>query len=605
MALAAGNPARLSELEFALHTLAAAGIPAAVAATPDAVMMLAGVQPYPLTEARVLVSPRDLVRAGDTLMGVELEHVAVESSVATAPFGGRFQMDEALNRAVDVPVGAVSLRALAPRDRLIALCARGASKQWPRDYVEAAAALRRECDPAIAVHGPRKLLLRQIQSPGDVVMLTAAVRDLHLHHPGSFVTDVRTPCPDLWAHNPYVSRLDDDDPDAEVIDCEYPVIHQSNQRPVHFLHGFVEFFNERLGLQMAPTAFKGDVHLSSGELERPSLVQEITGQDFPYWIVAAGGKYDFTIKWWSLERYQAVVDHFRGRLLFVQIGESGHHHGALEGAIDLRGRTTLRDLIRLVHHAAGVITPVSLLMHLAAAIGPRPCVVIAGGREPAHWETYPGHQFLHTIGALPCCESGGCWRSRTLPLLDGDAKDGPDQLCVDVVDGLPHCMDMITADEAINRVELYLRGGGATPLSAEEGRRAASLTLAPAPLAEVDAYQVPVWYFAGPLPQPSGGRSESPARGVIVRGEDVGAAKERIEGIGAGPGRESSTVVVGAIAVSDAVREYLYLARRAGDIDRIHESPSDIDPGMMMERVTRDLGRDIRWQSSGFTSTQS
>src|SRR6185436_8463916 len=102
------------------------------------------------------------------------------------------------------------------------------------------------------------------------------------------------------------------DPDVEILDCEYPLIHQSNQRPVHFLHGFVEFLNDRLGLAMSPTAFKGDIHLSPAEREQRSLVHAIAGEALPYWIVAAGGKYDFSIKWWSAARFQSVVDRLQG-----------------------------------------------------------------------------------------------------------------------------------------------------------------------------------------------------------------------------------------------------------------------------------------------------
>ena len=52
----------------------------------------------------------------------------------------------------------------------------------------------------------RKLVLTNFQSPGDIVMLTAAVRDLHRAHPGEFLTDVRTSCPDLWLNNPTSRR---------------------------------------------------------------------------------------------------------------------------------------------------------------------------------------------------------------------------------------------------------------------------------------------------------------------------------------------------------------------------------------------------------------
>lgn len=297
-------------------------------------------------------------------------------------------------------------------------------------------------------------------------MLTGAVRDLHRAHPGEFVTDVRTSCPALWEHNPHLTPLSEDDPAAEFVDCHYPLIHQINTTPAHFLHGFPAFLNQALELRIRVTEFRGDLHLSAEEKAWTAYVAATDVASVPYWLLVSGGKYDYTIKWWAHDRYQCVIDHFRGRIQFVQVGETAHHHPRLDGVVDLRGQTTLRQLVRLVHRAQGVISPVSLLMHLAAAVETpagapknRPCVVIAGGREPPHFTAYPHHQFIHTVGALKCCDNGGCWKSRTLPLGDGDEKDHPDQLCVDVVGQLPRCMDMITADEVIRRVELYFSGG--------------------------------------------------------------------------------------------------------------------------------------------------
>jgi ADP-heptose:LPS heptosyltransferase len=318
----------------------------------------------------------------------------------------------------------------------------------------------------------RKLILKCGLSPGDLIMLTAAVRDLHRCYPKQFVTDVRTCCPELWENNPYLTPLPDDEEGVRVIDCTYPLINRCEDTPYHCLHGFVDFLNRRLGLAIKPTAFKGDIHLSAQERAWYSQVREVTKVTIPFWIVVAGGKYDITIKWWAAERYQTVVDHFRGRIQFVQVGENGHHHPRLDGVIDLRGRTTLRELIRLVYHAQGVLCGVTALMHLAAAVesrrgrwGRRPCVVVAGGREPAHWEAYPDHQFIHNNGALRCCASGGCWRDRTVPLRDGDARDKSNRLCVDVVNQLPRCMDLITPDEVIRRVESYFVGGATSYLS--------------------------------------------------------------------------------------------------------------------------------------------
>jgi ADP-heptose:LPS heptosyltransferase len=312
----------------------------------------------------------------------------------------------------------------------------------------------------------RKLILRNFQSPGDIVMLTAAVRDLHRAYPGEFQTDVRTSCPDLWAFNPYLTPLSETDPDVEVVDCHYPIIDQCNTTPVHFLHGFPAYLNDRLGLRIRVTDFKGDIHIGEPERRWFDEVLGVMAAPAPFWLFVSGGKFDYTIKWWDHARYQTVIDHFRGRIQFVQVGEEGHHHPPLEGVVDLRGQTSLRQLVRLVYHAQGVISPVSLLMHLAAAVETpegaprnRPCVVIAGGREPPHFTAYPHHQFIHTVGALRCCDNGGCWKSRAVPLGDGDEKDAPDQLCVDVVGTLPRCMDMISAAEVIRRIELYFEGG--------------------------------------------------------------------------------------------------------------------------------------------------
>ena len=319
-------------------------------------------------------------------------------------------------------------------------------------------------------------MLANYQSPGDAVTLTAAVRDLHTCYPGEFLTDVRTLWPELWENNPYLTPLDETDPEVTAVECRYPAVEFSNQRGMHFLHGFIEDLNERLGLRITLTRFRGDIHLSEVERAMPSPVAAITGFDVPYWIIVAGGKYDFTIKWWHFRRWQAVVERFRDSLLFVQVGEKEHYHPTLDGVLDLRGKTPLRDLVRLVYHAEGVLCPVTLLMHLAAAVetprgkAGRSCVVVAGGREPPHWEAYPAHQFIHTVGLLPCCLEGGCWRSRSVPLEDGDVKDGPESLCLDVVNHLPRCMHLITPETVIERIEFCLAARQAPPETASRLR---------------------------------------------------------------------------------------------------------------------------------------
>lgn len=221
----------------------------------------------------------------------------------------------------------------------------------------------------------RKLILRNYLSPGDIITLTAAVRDLHESHPGEFLTDVRTPCGALWENSPYIIPLQEGEADVEVIDCEYPLIHESNALPYHFIHGFRIFLSMKLGVSIKPRAFKGDIHVTDEEKGWLSQVDEITGTaGTRFWIIVSGGKPDFTCKWWDPERSQAVVDHFRGRLLFVQCGatDPGHTHPPLRDVINLVGKTDLRQLVRLMYHADGVVCPVTMYMHLAAAVETKP-----------------------------------------------------------------------------------------------------------------------------------------------------------------------------------------------------------------------------------------
>jgi ADP-heptose:LPS heptosyltransferase len=309
-------------------------------------------------------------------------------------------------------------------------------------------------------------------SPGDIVMLTAAVKALHTTYPGQFITDVATSCHEVWENNPDITKLGSDEPDVTDINVQYPLINKSNQLPYHFIHGYCQNIGDQLGVALAPVEFKGAIYLSDKEKSEPSPVTERFGYDGPYAVIMAGGKNDFTAKWWAPDYYQTVVDAMVGSIPFVQCGDGGksHWHLPLNNVMSLVGVTNLREFIRVIHRAEVVVCPVTFAMHAAAAVprqegkkGTRPCVVISGGREPAHWEEYPGHQFLHTIGQLPCCANGGCWKSRCQTVGDGEKSDRentcerPVQLTSSL--RIPMCMHMITPVAVIDQIRSWMSGG--------------------------------------------------------------------------------------------------------------------------------------------------
>lgn len=308
-----------------------------------------------------------------------------------------------------------------------------------------------------------KLFLKQSQSPGDILTLTSAVRDLKKSHP-EYQINVKTSAQDLWEHNPYLDHSVTEQNADKVIQMHYPLIHQSTQGQYHFIHGFRMYLEEQLKIRIPAGPFCVDVHLSQQEMDDP-YITNIVG-DQPFWIIDAGHKPDFTCKFWEFARFQEVVNRTAGKIRWVQIGSKDHNHKPLENVINLIGKTTHRQLISLMYRASGVLTPVSYPMHLATMQWKghpndhhRPCVVIAGSREPSVWEAYTCHQYIHNCGALPCARNGACWKSRIEKLNDGSKQD--ESLCICPVktssgQTIPRCLDMITVEEVVKRIHLYI-----------------------------------------------------------------------------------------------------------------------------------------------------
>ena len=293
-------------------------------------------------------------------------------------------------------------------------------EQWSRE-----AGLQEASGP------PIPLLLKTDQAPGDAVAMTAAVYSLHAAHPGKYITAVESLWPEVFAHNPDVKCTDK----THVVQMHYPAIHKSNERGIHFMQSWCEFLGSALGINVPLLTNRPRLYFKN----TPPAVEG-------YWLVCSGGKNDFTTKLWGHDRYQEVVSSLRGKVRFIQVGAAKDDHKHLDGAEDVVGKTSLRELFDLARCACGILCGVSLLMHVAAALE-KPAVIVAGGREPVAWNAYPKQRYLHTVGALDCRDrigqrGGACWRYRTFPLgdetvLDKDTCEYPDGVT-------PKCMSIIS-----------------------------------------------------------------------------------------------------------------------------------------------------------------
>ena len=114
------------------------------------------------------------------------------------------------------------------------------------------------------------------------------------------------------------------------------------------------------------------------------------------------------------------------------------------------------------------------LMHLAAAVPtesgrPRQAVVVAGAREAAVWEKYPGHYFLSSDEEVECRH---CWKHRHIDLPDRPGNSAAEIRCTEIANALPRCMDLISAERVIEALEFALATSVTTPLST--GQQAAA-----------------------------------------------------------------------------------------------------------------------------------
>jgi len=302
---------------------------------------------------------------------------------------------------------------------------------------------------------PRRIILKTDLSPGDLCTLTAAIESLHICYPGKFLTDVRTSCDDLFLYNPRITKLETNQ--AEVIEIHYTdLINIADDVPNAFLRGYCYDLGKQLNLLLELTTNRPHIYLSIEERQTNPIALAPDVAPWGYWVFVAGVKNDFTLKQWPVEYYQAVVDHFRGKIQFVQIGAAEHDHPTLDGVVNMVGKTDTRRLIQLVYHSRGGLGPVTFLQHLCAALE-KPYIALLGGREPVIWTQYPLQTTLHSLGKLPCCRKRSCWRSRVVRLNDGSEQDL--SLCdlpiLDMVRPVGHCMAMIKPVDIIRTIESY------------------------------------------------------------------------------------------------------------------------------------------------------
>jgi ADP-heptose:LPS heptosyltransferase len=283
------------------------------------------------------------------------------------------------------------------------------------------------------------ITFKNFYAPGDCLVFTSALRDLHLSYPFEFQISVQSCYPEIFYNNPNISNYKCD----LIIELNpFEWKYENHNKNYHYSESYYILLEKYLNVKIERTSIYPEIFLT--EKEKSLEILNRLGINKPYCVINAGFKNDMPLKQYPAIYWQQIVNELNifNAFNIVQTGHSHHNHPPLKSVKNLIGKTdNIRDYFSLIYHSIGVICHVSFPMHIAAAFH-KPCIVIGGGRENYIWEKYPDQSFLHTIGKLPCCDRSGCWKTQL-------------NECENLTEFGPFCYNLIPPKNVISSVLSY------------------------------------------------------------------------------------------------------------------------------------------------------
>ena len=226
----------------------------------------------------------------------------------------------------------------------------------------------------------------------------------------------------------------------EHMEHSYHVLSERIQPPSMEVHALTRnlMMVQALGVPVAEVSYR----LPVTEADRAAVGEMLkkSGADDARPLIAINPVAQWPTKLWPEERFALLADRLleRDDVSVVFTGGSGDRPvvdriiGAMKRpALDLSGRTSLKQLAALYQRSRLVVSTDTGPMHLAAAVG-TPVVALFGPTAP--WRTGPfgpGHQILRAPApCAPCfkrsCNVGGCMDrisvDRVLAAVNGNLK---------------------------------------------------------------------------------------------------------------------------------------------------------------------------------------
>lgn len=150
-------------------------------------------------------------------------------------------------------------------------------------------------------------------------------------------------------------------------------------------------------IELRPYLFLTPAELAAGKMAENQVAIQSTGLAAPFAL---------RNREWFPERFQELCAQLRSDVRVVQIGSSSDTK--LEGAVDLRGKTSLRQTAAVLANSLVFIGLSGFTMHLARAVDCR-SVIIYGGRERPAITGYVANKNLYQqVRCAPCWLRNTC-----------------------------------------------------------------------------------------------------------------------------------------------------------------------------------------------------
>lgn len=264
---------------------------------------------------------------------------------------------------------------------------------------------------------------------GDHVILTGAVRNVRAVYP-DIKFSISTDYAEIFENN----RDFVIDTGVRLPRITYGTLYEE-QRALNgnLVEGFTKSLCKAIGVEeVKPVTKTPYIVLTDEEKER---AKKWNGK----WLVNATFQTCGVSKgypWWEF-----VISTLNSSgLQLVQIGgnESRDISCNLDGVLDMRGKTSIRDLITMIYGCEGIITPPSCSMNIGAAFGKK-MVVIVGGRELPQLSGYENVTYIE--GHCDKCGWGNDARCVSLRFYGSRACN-----YFGTIDGLQWCDCMINVE---------------------------------------------------------------------------------------------------------------------------------------------------------------